>query len=221
VQKILDTGAIDAKPPHRGAVFQVNKQTGEVEITKYDEGLTPADKKRLNNIAKDKLGGVGGKVFNEAPGRGTQLTDPDKPPGSQKPTVKIDESPPSQSSELEKTKISKPPSEPQGPGKVTEILERHGGKITIAMTAAYTLSCLALGKTVEECAIELVKGAAVGGAMVVVLGPTGATIIAGTIGWYEVYKEGVAQTHDWAQRQAAYQDREPRHRKIWKILTNT
>ncbi|MBI5199851.1 MAG: hypothetical protein HZA09_07550 [Nitrospirae bacterium] len=211
VRKILDTGAIDANPPHRGAIFQVNKQTGDVEITKYDEGLTPADKKRLNNIARDNLGSVGGKTLNEVTGKGTKLTDSDKPPGSQKPTVKVKESPPSQSSSPEKTKISKPPSESPTPGKVTEILERHGGKITIALTAAMAINCVAQGKTIQECAIELAEGAAIGGAIVMVVGPTGAVIIGGTLGAWEIYKAGVEATQQWAdhqQRSAAYELRE-------------
>lgn len=245
VQKILNTGAIDAKPPHRGAIFQVNKQTGDVEITKYDKGLTPADKKRLNNIARDNLGSVGGKTLNEVTGKGTKLTDSDKPPvktydldegsppkksstqktkipetpstdsdklpGSQEPTVKVKESPPPQASETEKTKISKPPSESPTPGKVTEILERHGGKITIALTAAMAINCVAQGKTIQECAIELAEGAAIGGAIVMVVGPTGAVIIGGTLGAWEIYKAGVEATQQWAdyqQRRAAYEHRE-------------
>ncbi|MBI2831601.1 MAG: hypothetical protein HYX79_05015, partial [Chloroflexi bacterium] len=60
--KILDTGAIDAKPPRGGAIFQVNKQTGKVEVTVYADGLTAAAKRKLDAIAKKQLTGIFPKV---------------------------------------------------------------------------------------------------------------------------------------------------------------
>ena len=97
------------------------------------------------------------------------------------------------------------------PGKVTEIMETHGGKITLVLTAAQTVNCLAQGKTVGQCAEELVEGFAIGTGFVIVLGPTGATILGGVAGAYQIYAAGVEATQQWAdaqQRKAAYENRD-------------
>ena len=102
-------------------------------------------------------------------------------------------------------------STPPATGRVTEILQRHGGKITIALTAAQLASCVAQGKSVVECAKELAIGMAVGGAIVTVVGPTGAVILGAAAGVISIYQAGVEATEqwqDWRQRQEAEEIRQ-------------
>lgn len=97
------------------------------------------------------------------------------------------------------------------PGKVTEMLGRHGRTINIALNAAQILDCLSKGKTISQCAIEFAEGVAIGEAVIIVFGPTGAIILGGTIGAWEIYKAGVEATQQWAdaqQRSAIYDQRE-------------
>ncbi len=96
-------------------------------------------------------------------------------------------------------------------GSVTEFMKNNGGKIALVLTAAQTLNCLSQGKTVSQCAIELVEGLGIGEGVVIVLGPTGAAILGGAIGAYQIYDAGVETTKQWAdaqQRKAAYDNRE-------------
>jgi RHS repeat-associated protein len=96
-------------------------------------------------------------------------------------------------------------------GRVTDFLQQHGGKVTIALTAAHVANCLAQGKTVADCAKEMAIGYIVGGAIVAVVGPTGALILGAAGGAYSIYHAGVEATQQWSdyqQRSAAYEGRE-------------
>lgn len=182
----------------------------------------------------------GGRALREVTGRENTSAKPlpetsasgEKPAGGGGKTVRIGDQPPVGGKETVRVKgpvQQSRPGNPPGffdkhpieknvgpifngePGKVMEFMRNNGGKLTLALTAAQTMSCLAQGKEVSQCAIELVEGFGVSAGIVLVLGPTGAAILGGTIGAYQIYEAGVEATKQWAdaeQRRIAYEHRE-------------
>lgn len=90
---------------------------------------------------------------------------------------------------------------PEGPG----IGPRGAGALAVVMTAAQLYNCYERGLSPAECAKEITVGLAVGGAMVAVIGPTGALVLTAASGAISI-KEGIVElSQDWKDWQARRQ----------------
>ena len=109
------------------------------------------------------------------------------------------------------------------PGKVTEFAQQHGGKVTVVLTAWQLANCRAQGKDIAECATDLAVDSAKGAALVYVITPTGALIVAavgGTISIYEAGVEAMQQWEDKKDRDAAYKLRDEQTEANLRKLNN-